>query len=74
LADLHSITCAKGAKMNCNELQEANEASCYLIKQPRPLQWFYKGRLVKGSGERQAGRFELFLDLLCTCFLFIISC
>uniref|UniRef100_A0A8H7KFP7 Low temperature requirement protein A n=1 Tax=Bionectria ochroleuca TaxID=29856 RepID=A0A8H7KFP7_BIOOC len=50
--------------MNCNELQEANEASCYLIKQPRPLQWFYKGRLVKGSGERQAGRFELFLDLL----------
>ncbi|KAJ5709742.1 hypothetical protein N7493_010033 [Penicillium malachiteum] len=37
----------------------------YLLRQPRALQWFEKGRLVKRhEEERQAGRFELFLDLL----------
>ncbi|KAJ5887699.1 hypothetical protein N7495_007740 [Penicillium taxi] len=37
----------------------------YLIRQPRALQWFENGRLVKRHDEeRQAGRFELFLDLL----------
>lgn len=37
-----------------------------MIKRPKALQWFHNGRLVKESEEeRQAGRFELFLDLLC---------
>ncbi|EED19222.1 conserved hypothetical protein [Talaromyces stipitatus ATCC 10500] len=37
----------------------------YLIRQPLALQWFDNGKLVKRSEEeRQAGRFELFLDLL----------
>jgi low temperature requirement protein LtrA len=51
--------------MNCNELQSASKASCYLIKRPKALQWFHDGQLYKASDEeRQAGRFELFLDLL----------
>lgn len=52
--------------MNCNELQEHTKADCFLIKKPRALQWYYKGQLQKEKEEeRQAGRFELFLDLLC---------
>ncbi|KAF4448864.1 hypothetical protein F53441_7800 [Fusarium austroafricanum] len=51
--------------MNCNELQEHAKADCFLVKKPRALQWFYKGQLIKEKEEeRQAGRFELFLDLL----------
>ncbi|KID64660.1 LtrA, partial [Metarhizium hybridum] len=51
--------------MNCNELQEGAKAQRYIIKRPKALQWFYNGRLYKESDEeRQAGRFELFLDLL----------
>lgn len=54
------------AKMNCNELQENAKPACYVVKKPRALQWFYKDQLYKESEEeRQAGRFELFLDLLC---------
>lgn len=53
--------------MNCNELQEGAKPQRYIIKRPKALQWFYNGRLYKESDEeRQAGRFELFLDLLCT--------
>lgn len=52
--------------MNCNELQEHAKPACYVVKKPRALQWFYKDQLCKESEEeRQAGRFELFLDLLC---------
>lgn len=52
--------------MNCNELQENVKPSCYVVKRPKALQWFHNGRLFKESEEeRQAGRFELFLDLLC---------
>ncbi|KAF2092439.1 hypothetical protein NA57DRAFT_50195 [Rhizodiscina lignyota] len=37
----------------------------YLIKRPKVLQYFYGGQLKKANDEeRQAGRFELFLDLL----------
>ena len=51
--------------MNCNQLQEGH-AQRYVIRRPKALQWFYNGRLYKASDEeRQAGRFELFLDLLC---------
>ncbi|KAH7026604.1 bacterial low temperature requirement A protein-domain-containing protein [Microdochium trichocladiopsis] len=51
--------------MNCNELQEQARPSRYLVKRPKALQWFHNGRLYKASDEeRQAGRFELFLDLL----------
>ena len=57
--------------MNCNELQEGAKPSRYVIKRPKALQWFYNGRLYKESDEeRQAGRFELFLDLLCTVSLY----
>ncbi|KAK6375881.1 hypothetical protein LTS17_007703 [Exophiala oligosperma] len=43
----------------------AAEASRYLIKRPKALQWFHNGTLERESEEeRQAGRFELFLDLL----------
>ena len=60
------------AKMNCNELQENAKAACYVVKKPRALQWFYKDQLYKErEEERQAGRFELFLDLLCE---FVLSC
>lgn len=52
--------------MNCDELQKNAKASCYLVKRPKALQWFHYGRLCKATEEeRQAGRFELFLDLLC---------
>jgi hypothetical protein len=37
----------------------------FLFSQPRALQWFENRTLVRRQdGERQAGRFELFLDLL----------
>ena len=43
----------------------------YLIKRPKALQWFHNGTLQRATDEeRQAGRFELFLDLLCE-FLFL---
>ena len=52
--------------MNCDELQANAKPARYLIKRPKALQWFHNGRLQKASEEeRQAGRFELFLDLLC---------
>lgn len=52
--------------MNCNELQEGAKGGRYLVKRPKALQWFCDGELQKDSDEeRQAGRFELFLDLLC---------
>lgn len=52
--------------MNCNDLQSHARPSRYLIKRPKALQWFHNGQLHKASDEeRQAGRFELFLDLLC---------
>jgi low temperature requirement protein LtrA len=38
-----------------------------LFTQPRALQWFEEGKegvQKRGCEERQAGRFELFLDLL----------
>lgn len=42
----------------------------YLLRRPKALQYFHNGELRKASeGERQAGRFELFLDLLCKYFL-----
>ena len=51
--------------MNTNELQQSAVASRNLIKRPKALQYFYNGELKKEiEGERQAGRFELFLDLL----------
>lgn len=51
--------------MNCNELQESGRPQRYLVKRPKALQWFHNGQLHKASEEeRQAGRFELFLDLL----------
>jgi hypothetical protein len=51
--------------MNCNELQESAKPQRYLVKRPKALQWFYNGQLHKVSEEeRQASRFELFLDLL----------
>lgn len=52
--------------MNCDELQEHAKGSRYLIRRPKALQWFCDGELQKDSDEeRQAGRYELFLDLLC---------
>lgn len=54
--------------MNCDELQEGAKGERYIIKRPKALQWFCDGELQKDSDEeRQAGRFELFLDLLCEC-------
>lgn len=53
--------------MNVDELQTHSKAPCFVVKRPKALQWFHNGRLCKESDEeRQAGRFELFLDLLCT--------
>ncbi|OKL63241.1 hypothetical protein UA08_01337 [Talaromyces atroroseus] len=44
---------------------ESQPQTRYLIRQPVALQWFDNGKLVKRrEEERQAGRFELFLDLL----------
>ncbi|KJZ73492.1 hypothetical protein HIM_07048 [Hirsutella minnesotensis 3608] len=41
------------------------KGSRYVIKRPKALQWFDNGRLHKEiDEERQASRFELFLDLL----------
>ncbi|KAM3510803.1 hypothetical protein MY11210_005524 [Beauveria gryllotalpidicola] len=51
--------------MNCNALQENAKGEHYIIKRPKALQWFCDDELHKDSDEeRQAGRFELFLDLL----------
>ena len=51
--------------MNCNDLQSNSKPAHYLIKRPKALQWFHNGELHKAFEEgRQAGRFELFLDLL----------
>lgn len=53
--------------MNCSDLQKHADGDHYVVKCPRALQWFENGRLRKYSDEeRQSGRFELFLDLLCT--------
>jgi hypothetical protein len=47
------------------DAQELNSNRRFLFRQPRALQWFEGGKLMKlQDGERQAGRFELFLDLL----------
>lgn len=47
------------------EAQELNSNRRFLFRQPRALQWFEGGKLMRlQDGERQAGRFELFLDLL----------
>ena len=54
--------------MNCNGIQNNIDVSGYLVKCPKALQWFEDGRLHKVStDDRQAGRFELLLDLLCEC-------
>ncbi|QDS76895.1 hypothetical protein FKW77_003991 [Venturia effusa] len=46
---------------SCGQLIRPNA----LFRQPLALQWFEEGHLRRRSeGERQAGRFELFLDLL----------
>jgi hypothetical protein len=38
----------------------------YLVRRPKALQFFQDGDVKKATNEeRQAGRFELFLDLLC---------
>lgn len=38
----------------------------YLIRRPKALQYLHNGEVKREhEGERQAGRFELFLDLLC---------
>lgn len=51
--------------VNCAELQESSKAQRYLIRRPKALQWFHNSTLIKDTEEeRQAGRFELFLDLL----------
>ena len=51
--------------MNCNELQEGAKPQRFFFFFPKALQWFHNGQLHKVSEEeRQAGRFELFLDLL----------
>ncbi|KAJ5825415.1 hypothetical protein N7474_002553 [Penicillium riverlandense] len=48
--------------IDCQSLESSPR---FLLRQPRALQWFENGRLMKRQeGERQAGRFELFLDLL----------
>jgi hypothetical protein len=54
--------------MNCDELQKNTRAPSYMVKKPAALQWYDpRGVLCKiKDEERQAGRFELFLDLLCT--------
>lgn len=67
LTRFHCLTSSNTSAitMNCDELQSSTQCSRYVIKQPKALQWFYKGTLQRASDEeRQAGRFELFLDLL----------
>ncbi|KAK9357385.1 bacterial low temperature requirement A protein-domain-containing protein, partial [Lipomyces starkeyi] len=50
------------AKVDSTELISTQRA---LFRQPLALQWLEDGKLMKRSeGERQAGKFELFLDLL----------
>ena len=47
------------------EARENQSDPRFLFSQPRALQWFENGKLMRRQdGERQAGRFELFLDLL----------
>jgi hypothetical protein len=46
--------------------EEDAPARRYLLRRLKALQFFHNGALKKASKEeRQAGRFELFLDLLC---------
>jgi hypothetical protein len=46
--------------------ESGEETRRFLIRRPKALQYFYNKELHKAStDERQAGRFELFLDLLC---------
>ncbi|KAA8647066.1 hypothetical protein EYZ11_008798 [Aspergillus tanneri] len=53
---------AGASGIDASELQPSPR---YLFRQPQALQWFENRKLVKRQeGERQAGRFELFLDLL----------
>jgi len=50
--------------MECASAQDGTRR--FLLRRPKALQYFHGGELRKASeGERQAGRFELFLDLLC---------
>ena len=52
--------------MNTDELQKDAVPSRYLVRRPKALQYYHNGELRKEiEGERAAGRFELFLDLLC---------
>lgn len=47
-------------------MSESDQERRFLIRRPKALQYFHKGQLYKASEkERVAGRFELFLDLLC---------
>lgn len=47
------------------EARENHSNPRFLFSQPRALQWFEGGKVMRRQdGERQAGRFELFLDLL----------
>ncbi|KAJ5339992.1 hypothetical protein N7452_006720 [Penicillium brevicompactum] len=47
------------------EARENHSDPRFLFSQSRALQWFENGKLMRRQdGERQAGRFELFLDLL----------
>ncbi|KAK5083511.1 hypothetical protein LTS08_003704 [Lithohypha guttulata] len=51
--------------VNCAQLQQSTKPTRYLIKRPKALQYFHHSTLITDSSEeRQAGRFELFLDLL----------
>lgn len=48
--------------------RQASEPQRYLIRRPKALQYFHDGEVKREhEGERQAGRFELFLDLLYKC-------
>lgn len=51
--------------MDTSGLQSATPRR-YLFRRPKALHYFHNGQLKReNAGERQAGRFELFLDLLC---------
>ncbi|CDM37866.1 Low temperature requirement A [Penicillium roqueforti FM164] len=51
--------------MSASTPEEPQSNPRFLFHQPRALQWFEDGKLMRRQdGERQAGRFELFLDLL----------
>lgn len=52
--------------VNCSKIQESTIGTRYLIRRPKALQWFHNRDVIRDSEEeRQAGRFELFLDRLC---------